>query len=84
MDTIIKTEKSYINVYNTSGEYKDLMELCIAEIMDKLLENPKININGKSAIQHRSVGFFSNDSIITHFISFFPQSRNLFNIIYIK
>jgi hypothetical protein len=64
MNTIIKTEKSFLNVYkDSSEEYNDLMELCIAEIIDKLLENPKINIYGKSAIQHRSIGFFSNDSI---------------------
>ena len=63
MNTIIKTEKSFLNVYNTSEEYNDLMGLCIAEIIDKLLENPKIIINGKSAIQHRSIGFFSNDSV---------------------
>lgn len=63
MNTIIKTEKSYLNVYNASEEYNDLMKLCISEIIDKLLENPQINIYGNSAIQHRSIGFFSNDSI---------------------
>ena len=63
MNTIIKTEKSFLNVYNTTEEYNDLMKLCITEIIDKLLENPQINIYGNSAIQHRSIGFFSNDSI---------------------
>ena len=77
MDTVIKTEKSFLNVYNTSGEYNDLMELCIAEIMDKLLENPKININGKSAIQHRSVGFFSNDSIGYYYSGQLAKSQSL-------
>ena len=77
MDTIIKTEKSYLNVYNTSGEYNDLMELCIAEIMDKLLENPQINIYGKSAIQHRSIGFFSNDSIGYYYSGQLAKSQSL-------
>ena len=63
MNTIIKTEKSFLNVYNTSEEYNDLIGLCITEIIDKLLKNPQINIYGKSAIQHRSIGFFSNDSV---------------------
>jgi hypothetical protein len=77
MNTIIKTEKSYINVYNASEEYNDLMELCIAEIIDKLLENPKIIINGKSAIQHRSIGFFSNDSIGYYYSGQLAKSQSL-------
>ena len=77
MDTIIKTEKSFLNVYNASEEYNDLMELCIAEIIDKLLENPKINIYGKSAIQHRSIGFFSNDSIGYYYSGQLAKSQTL-------
>jgi alkylated DNA repair dioxygenase AlkB len=78
MNTIIKTEKSFLNVYkDSSEEYNDLMELCIAEIMDKLLENPKINIYGKSAIQHRSIGFFSNDSIGYYYSGQLAKSQSL-------
>ena len=77
MNTIIKTEKSFLNVYNASEEYNDLMKLCIAEIMDKLLENPKINIYGKSAIQHRSIGFFSNDSIGYYYSGQLAKSQSL-------
>ena len=77
MDTVIKTEKSYLNVYNTSGEYNDLMELCIAEIIYKLLEKPQINIYGKSAIQHRSIGFFSNDSIGYYYSGQLAKSQSL-------
>lgn len=77
MNTIIKTEKSFLNVYNASEEYNDLMKLCIAEIIDKLLENPKIIINGKSAIQHRSIGFFSNDSIGYYYSGQLAKSQSL-------
>lgn len=77
MNTIIKTEKSFLNIYNASEEYNDLMELCIAEIIDKLLENPKINIYGKSAIQHRSIGFFSNDSIGYYYSGQLAKSQSL-------
>jgi alkylated DNA repair dioxygenase AlkB len=78
MNTIIKTEKSFLNVYkDSSEEYNDLMELCIAEIMDKFLENPKINIYGKTAIQHRSIGFFSNDSIGYYYSGQLAKSQSL-------
>ena len=77
MNSIAHLEKSFLNIYNASEEYNDLMELCIAEIIDKLLENPKINIYGKSAIQHRSIGFFSNDSIGYYYSGQLAKSQSL-------
>ena len=80
MDTIIKTEKSFLNVYtDSSEEYINLIKLCVAEITDKLIENPQINIYGKSAIQHRSIGFFSNKSIGYYYSGQLAKSQTLTN-----
>ena len=80
MDTIIKTEKSFLNVYtDSSEEYINLIKLCVAEITDKLIENPQINIYGKSAIQHRSIGFFSNKSIGYYYSGQLAKSQSLTN-----
>ena len=61
MNRIIDTGKSFLDVY-TMDDYNELMSLCIEEIQDGLIVNPKIKIFGKEGIQHRSVGFFSNTS----------------------
>lgn len=61
MNRIIDTGKSFLDVY-TTDDYNELMSLCIEEIQDRLIINPKIKIFGKDAIQHRSVGFFSDTS----------------------
>ena len=80
MDTIIKTDKSFLNVYtDSSEEYINLIKLCVAEITDKLIENPQINIYGKSAIQHRSIGFFSNKSIGYYYSGQLAKSQTLTN-----
>lgn len=80
MNTIIKTEKSFLNVYtDSSEEYINLIKLCVAEITDKLIENPQINIYGKSAIQHRSIGFFSNKSIGYYYSGQLAKSQSLTN-----
>jgi len=61
MNRIIDTGKSFLDVY-TMDDYNELMSLCIEEIQCGLIVNPKIKIFGKDAIQHRSVGFFSDTS----------------------
>ena len=58
---VIETNKSFLDVYEINDN-NELLLLCIDEIQDKLIVNPKIKIFGKEAIQHRSVGFFSNTS----------------------
>tara|TARA_A100001015_G_scaffold296719_1_gene377372 strand:- start:397 stop:990 length:594 start_codon:yes stop_codon:yes gene_type:complete len=67
MERIIETK---INEGDTKSfldcqyfENIELLEKCILETQDKLIVNPKIRIFGKEATQHRSVGFFSNESI---------------------
>ena len=59
---IIKTDKSFLSVRNIPY-IKDIVDKCVNEVTDKLLENPKIKVFGKEGIQHRSIGFFSNESI---------------------
>jgi alkylated DNA repair dioxygenase AlkB len=56
----IQTNTSYLSAYPV--EIDELLEQCVLDVDDKLLENPPITIFGKKAIQHRSIGFFSNES----------------------
>jgi hypothetical protein len=51
----IRTSTSYLSAYPV--EIDDLLQQCILEVEDKLLENPEITIFGKKATQHRSIGF---------------------------
>ena len=62
MQTIIETEKSFLRIYSIN-EVDDILTNCIKGIQNLLIENPKIVVYGKPAIQHRSIGFFSNTSI---------------------
>ena len=50
MEKLIETDNSYLYLY----EY---------EVEGKLLVNHPIKVFGKPAIQHRSIGFFSDTSI---------------------
>jgi alkylated DNA repair dioxygenase AlkB len=64
METLIKTQKSSLNVYNMIDIYnEELVRECVGEVKDKLILNPPIIVYDKPAIQHRSIGFFSNTSI---------------------
>jgi alkylated DNA repair dioxygenase AlkB len=58
----VQTEKSYLGIYSLPDENKDLVERCVKEIDGKLLKNPPIIVYGRQAYQHRSIGFFSNES----------------------
>lgn len=61
MVSLVKTERSELLKHDFCDHI--LMDKCIETIKDKLLVNPKIKIFGKDAVQHRSIGFFSNTSI---------------------
>lgn len=72
METLIKTQKSSLNVYdivtifedvNDTEVDKNIIEKCVEEIKDKLLKNPEVIVFGKRGIQHREIGFFSDESI---------------------
>ena len=58
----IETEKSYLGIYSMPEGKSGLIEVCVKEIEGKLLKNPPITVFGRPAIQHRSIGFFSNES----------------------
>ena len=79
MSLIQFTEKSFITLRNVESSNIDLLKKCISEItnadqinifnkhmitqFDKLIKNPPITVYGKRAYQHRSIGFFSDESI---------------------
>ena len=75
METIIKTDKSSLTVYEFDNP--DLIKACILDIVDKLLVNPPIKVFNKPAIQHRSIGFFSNTSIGYHYSNQLAKSQQL-------
>ena len=56
--TLVRTASSYLNIH----EY-EFNEECIGDVKDKLMEKPEIIVYGKVCHQHRSVGFFSDESI---------------------
>ena len=61
MEKLIETNTSYLSTYSFPVE--TLISQCLEEIEGKLLVNPPITVFGRPAIQHRSIGFFSNTSI---------------------
>ena len=70
METLIKTPKSSLNVYDIATIFEHDTEVvdqqiiakCVLEVKDKLLKNPEVIVYGKRGIQHREIGFFSDES----------------------
>jgi len=73
MDTIIKTEKSFLNTYSFI-KHDELINNCLKEANDLLIVNPSIIVYGKPGIQHRDIGFFSNISIGYNYSGQFAKS----------
>jgi alkylated DNA repair dioxygenase AlkB len=61
MKYYIETENSYLSGIELNID--DLLEKCVEEIDGLLMHNPEIYVYGKKCNQHRSIGFFSNESI---------------------
>jgi alkylated DNA repair dioxygenase AlkB len=61
MKYYIETENSYLSGIELN--INDLLEKCVEEIDGLLMHNPEIYVYGKKCNQHRSIGFFSNESI---------------------
>ena len=76
MKNIITTDKSFLNTHSYEKK-EELIKNCIEEIKDKLLENPQIEIYGKTATQHRSIGFFSDTSIGYYYSGQLAKSQKL-------
>ena len=62
MSRPIQTERSYLGIFSFPEGKETLLNLCVDEVEGKLLKNPPIVVFGKQAFQHRSIGFFSNES----------------------
>ena len=62
----IVTEKSYLAIYSIP-DVEEILDKCVEDIEGKLLKNPAIVVFGKPGIQHRSIGFFSNESEGYHY-----------------
>ena len=76
MTEIIKTDKSFLNIYQLD-EYNELITRCVEEIKNQLIENPKIFAFGRECIQHRSIGFFSDESIGYYYSRQLAKSKPL-------
>lgn len=63
MRRIYETQKSALLSYPLDVSIKESLAGIISEIDSKLHVNPKITIYGREAIQHRSIAFFSEESI---------------------
>ena len=60
LEKVLEAENAFLGVCHL--ENPELLEKCVEEVSGKLLKNPQIMIYGKVAFQHRSIGFFSNES----------------------
>ena len=60
---------------------KDLVEACVEDVKDKLMNRPKIIIYGRVCYQRRDIGFFSDESMGFHYsrkiMKSKPLSKNL-------
>ena len=72
----METERSFLRMISFEL-YKRLIDQCIEESTDQLIVNPKIIVYGKPGIQHRSVGFFSDESIGYKYSKSIPMTRAL-------
>jgi alpha-ketoglutarate-dependent dioxygenase alkB family protein 2 len=82
----IQTEKSYLKSIHINMD--ELLHNCALDVDGMLLENPPIVVYGKQCHQHRSIGFFSNNSIgykysnqIANSIPLTPHLSELLNLV---
>ncbi len=62
METLLRTEKSFLNTYDLTSEGLDLVKECIDTCDSELEVNPEIIVYGKVCKQRRNVGFYSDVS----------------------
>ena len=75
IESIVRTDTSFLNTYIFTNE--DLLHMCIEDVKNELLENPTLQIYGKTAIHHRSIGFFSDNSIGYYYSGQLAKSKPL-------
>lgn len=61
-EDVVKTNKSCLYLVDVPPQVKDIIPLCVKEVENELIKNPKIIIFGKECIQHRDIGFYSDES----------------------
>ena len=76
MQSLIKTDSSFLNVY-VCDEYSEIIKKCIEEVKNELLVKPPIELYGKTVYQQRSIGFFSNKSIGYYYSGQLAKSKPL-------
>ena len=77
METLIKTEKSFLNQYDLPEHFNKIIENITQEIEDDLLVNPPIFVYGKKCYQHRASAFYSNESIGYKYSGQLAKSKEL-------
>jgi len=63
METVIKTKISELNLHDLNKNIFEIMPDIVDDIKCRLIKNPQIKIDGVTAHQRRSVGFFSDESL---------------------
>lgn len=74
---LIVTEDSALSIFRIDPNVVEMISEVIDDIDTKLIVNPKIVVYGKPATQHRSIGFFSNDSIGYRYSGQMAKSQSL-------
>jgi alkylated DNA repair dioxygenase AlkB len=79
---IIQTTNSFLSL--RKYQFGNLIDNCVKNIEGKLLINPPIRTRwGKMGIQHRNIGFFSNDSIGYYYSKQLAKSQPLTHYLFI-
>ncbi len=79
MEVILQTEKSSLITHTIPNNILELVKECVEICDHELIVNPKILVYGKTCIQHRSVGFYSDNSIGYKYNNKLMKSKPLHN-----
>jgi len=89
---LIQTKRSALKIFTINNKsntnevfisnykmFKDIVDECVKEIISQELlnENPKIYIYGRECTQHRSIAFFSDESIGYHYSNQLAESKKI-------
>lgn len=75
-DILLQTANSCLQMYQ-DFDIASLLESCVTETEQKLQLNPPVLVCGKPGVQHRSIGFFSNESIGYYYSNQLMKSQKL-------
>lgn len=79
MEVILQTEKSSLITHTIPNNILELVKECVETCDSELTVNPEIVVYGKVCIQHRSVGFYSDNSIGYKYSNKLMKSKHLHN-----